>query len=467
FPAALKEFSCTLLFYSASAYEYVRSKFINCLPHPKSLRKCSEYEKKLQFGLQVDEMSIKNHVDWDDRATYALVFMLVALNGHFKTPIAQVVTAYYLIRSLTGKERANIVNQILQILSDHEINDIRSITFDGASTNLSMIESLGAKIRDIDMEPSFDHPVTGEPIFAIPDACHMLKLVRNVLDKFDLIDGDGNRIKWDFLVKLVERQEKEGVHLGTKITSRHINFYNEKMKVKLAAQVFITRVADALIFLEQDLNVLEFAGANATATFCRNINNIFDFLNSKQKFGKHEFQKCISAENIKELETKINDFINYIKSLKIYDKSTGTMLVLNHKKKIGFWGLIVAMKSEIKLATFLLNKKLISYLLTYKLSPDHLETFFSCIRRMGGFNNNPTCRQFKTAYKKLITHVNCLISEGSNCTIQDETKILQSGTTTNTALNVIEIENDPEISQSFFISLDHDYETSNSWSWNE
>ena len=31
--------------------------------------------------------------------------------------------------------------------------------------NLSMIENLGAKIGNIDMEPSFDHPVTEEPIF--------------------------------------------------------------------------------------------------------------------------------------------------------------------------------------------------------------------------------------------------------------------------------------------------------------
>lgn len=110
------------------------------------------------------------------------------------------------------------------------------------------------------------------------------------------------------------------------------------------------------------------------------------------------------------------------------------------------------MKSEFKLATFLLNERLISYLLTYKLSQDHLEIFFSCIRRMGGFNNNPTCRQFKTTYKKLIIHVNCFISEGSNCTVQDETKILQSGTTTNMALNVNETEKDSEMSQSLFIS---------------
>ena len=60
------------------------------------------------------------------------------------------------------------------------------------------------------------------------------------------------------------------------------------MKVKLAAKIFSTRVTDALMFLEQGLNVPEFAGANATATFCKN-NNIFDFLNSKQKLDKNEF----------------------------------------------------------------------------------------------------------------------------------------------------------------------------------
>ena len=59
--------------------------------------------------MQVDEISIKKMIDWDgkqyhrqvdlglnndesEEATYALVIMLVCLNGHFKTPIS-----YYFI----------------------------------------------------------------------------------------------------------------------------------------------------------------------------------------------------------------------------------------------------------------------------------------------------------------------------------------------------------------------------------
>jgi len=34
------------------------------------------------------------------------------------------------------------------------------------------------------------------------------------------------------------------------------------------------------------------------------------------------------------------------------------------------------------------------YLLTYKLSQDHLELFFSAVRARGGYNNNPNVRQF-------------------------------------------------------------------------
>ena len=40
--------------------------------------------------------------------------------------------------------------------------------------------------------------------------------------------------------------------------------------------------------------------------------------------------------------------------------------------------------------------------LTYKLSQDHLELFFSAVRAAGGFNNNPTAQQFMAAYKRLL-----------------------------------------------------------------
>ena len=41
-------------------------------------------------------------------------------------------------------------------------------------------------------------------------------------------------------------QEKEGLKYANKITSRHINFHKQKMKVKLAAQLLSSSVAVAL-----------------------------------------------------------------------------------------------------------------------------------------------------------------------------------------------------------------------------
>lgn len=43
-----------------------------------------------------------------------------------------------------------------------------------------------------------------------------------------------------------------------------------------------------------------------------------------------------------------------------------------------------------------------NYLPAYKLSQDHIEFTFGHITAHGGFNNNPTARQFMSIYKKKI-----------------------------------------------------------------
>lgn len=65
------------------------------------------------------------------------------------------------------------------------------------------------------------------------------------------------------------------------------------------------------------------------------------------------------------------------------------------------------------------------YLLTYKLSQDHLELFFSVIRARGGFNNNPNVRQFRGAYKRLLVRHQVKRGTG-NCLLRDNTAILDS-----------------------------------------
>jgi hypothetical protein len=51
-------------------------------------------------------------------------------------------------------------------------------------------------------------------------------------------------ILWRYLKDLVELQESQKVHLTTKIRRRHIDCQNEKMKVKLAIQLFSSGLAD-------------------------------------------------------------------------------------------------------------------------------------------------------------------------------------------------------------------------------
>jgi hypothetical protein len=66
----------------------------------------------------------------------------------------------------------------------------------------------------------------------------MIKLVRNTLGEKGIIFDDNNDpILWDYIKKLHELQDAEGLHLANKVKALHVNFYKQKMKVRLATQV--------------------------------------------------------------------------------------------------------------------------------------------------------------------------------------------------------------------------------------
>jgi len=56
----------------------------------------------------------------------------------------------------------------------------------------------------------------------------------------------------------------------------------------------------------------------------------------------------------------------------------------------------------LKLYYDLIESSKMDYLKMHKLRQDHLELFFGCIRAQGGCNNNPTSKQFMSAYRKLV-----------------------------------------------------------------
>ncbi|XP_054003287.1 uncharacterized protein LOC128889588 [Hylaeus anthracinus] len=169
-----------------------------------------------------DKMAIRQHVDYyKDRfvgsvdcgvniechttkvARDALVFLTNCLHLMWKLPIA-----YYLINGITADQKQNTW---------------------------------------------FKHPANDTKVNVYLDSCHMSKLVRNTVGTAKkLLDNNNDKIKWKHFEELHEMQEKENLHLGNKLRTKRIDFYKNKMKVKLASQLLSTS-ANALELCKNSL----------------------------------------------------------------------------------------------------------------------------------------------------------------------------------------------------------------------
>lgn len=97
--------------------------------------------------------------------------------------------------------------------------------------------------------------------------------------------------------------------------------------------------------------------------------------------SKAQFKKLLCKQNEIEVFNFIDDSINYLQSLKCntmkhINNEIQTISILKSTRKTGFVGLIITSKSikNIFIDTLITND--LDFLLTYKLSQDHLEMFF-------------------------------------------------------------------------------------------
>ena len=139
-------------------------------------------------SLMIDEMAIKKHIEWDGKrflgyvdiganidddstpvASEALVFMVVVLNGSWKVPCA-----YFLLKGMSGVERANLIMQCL--MKTHDVGvKVVSLTYDGPSCHFSMMADLGASLAPPNITPHFLHPADHSiKVYVLLDMCHML-----------------------------------------------------------------------------------------------------------------------------------------------------------------------------------------------------------------------------------------------------------------------------------------------------
>ena len=245
-----------------------------------SLKEKIEYKHGKKYGyvdMGVDLQTGKPFVgESPEKTNHALVFMVVDLKGRVKA-----TAGYFLINTLTGQEHANLVEIALITLHEHGVN-IHSFTYDGDRVNIAMVHALGANTRldSLQQKLFFPHPVTGHRIFLFPDPCHMLKNVRNAFaDAGPFYDTESRKIDWAHILALARIQENEKVY-AAKITPRHTNVKENKMKVRLAAQILSNSVREALLLLDTSGQVTN-ESLQGTAEFCGIFNDAFDILNCR------------------------------------------------------------------------------------------------------------------------------------------------------------------------------------------
>lgn len=449
----IKEFALTVYFYSPRAYRYIRS--IIPLPNPSLVRKWSASIQcdpgfikevfaslthevtnspiKKDCCLVIDAMAIRTQTVWtpqhdkyfgfvdygteipnppsDKLATEALVFLLVGTRSHWKCPIG-----YFLGNKTNAEIQSKLVSKALELAAEAGLK-VWSITADGTAVNLKTFELLGCKFlaNYDDMVTSFKHPTTGEEVFVILDPCHMLKLARNALEAHgSFVDGNGCSIEWQHIKELQNLQENQGLTLGNKLSSQHIQFQKHKMNVQLAAQTLSSSVANAIEFLDKSFKLPAFCNSDGTVEFIRTIDKLFDMLNSRNPLG-NGYKTPLKLDNKSAWEEIFTTSAHYLLSLKT--NATPQQFLSTTQRKTFIIGFVACIKSTINMATKMLSSSNnpFKYLLTYKFSQDHIELLFSCIRSRGGWNNNPNCLQFKYALRKMLIRNAITASKNSNC----------------------------------------------------
>lgn len=384
-----------------------------------------------------DEMKLKKLMEWcpktesyfglmnksenDDSEelsmiTDAIVFMVCGVNEFFKMPIS-----FHFIQSLNASERAKLVKELIKEITEAGI-EISNLTFDGLAANVAMCEIFGCSFKG-EIKPFFLNPVNKRPIHIIFDPSHMLKLARNTLgNRETLYDNKNHKIEWRYIIEL-EKVSRNSIFGHThKITKRHIQWKSREMHVRTAAETLSNSTADALEFLMNN-SVEKFSSASETITFIRTINDIFDIMNSMQVNNneQHSFKNAINLENHAEVFEFFKYAKSYLMSLQIMiPESRKRQKLIDSKVRTGFRGFlinIISISSMYK--DYVEETHWMLFFATYRLSQDHLEMFFGRVRMANGLNDNPTCKQFISAYRKLGLQADFSISKKSNITLRE------------------------------------------------
>lgn len=431
YPTEYKQFALLIYFLGPKSYKFIGKTLP--LPSVRTLRRMTEkwdylpglndfVFKIIEFQsksmsleekecvLCFDEMSIKSNLFYNvsrDRiigfhevngvkklvgAKSVLVLMARGLHKKWKQPIAYVFVETSCPAGYLKEMILNCIKKLLEI----QIH-VRALISDMGSNFLNL-----TKILDITEEKPF-FIVNDKKIFYFFDTPHLLKAIRNNFFKFLMVFED-KKLDKIYLEQFYKKDKVHNSRNAPKLTEIHIYPSNfQKMKVKLAAQVFSQSVVAGMsTFMEIGWLPPE---ASATVDFIGKIDKFFDLLNSSKKANAKFFNRAFIG---KEFQINfLNEMVYFFKNVKFISKTTG--VDITNKIKFAKCA-IITLKSLLSLWE---NDKKPIY--TRRLNQDCLENFFGTIRNQGGNCLNPTPIQFTRAFKKLFCMKYFEQAEGANC----------------------------------------------------
>lgn len=496
----IREFSLGLKFHSTAAYEFVRSKFNNNLPTVRSIQKWCESvdgspgistdalesiqkkavlyanengDKEMPVCLISDEMSVKKNVSWNRNvrefsgfaeyvnkstsdaaeldnklplANNALVFMIVGRD--FKIPVA-----YYLLAGLDATTRAALTIEVIKGVNETGAR-IMTLTSDGLAANVTVANLLGADFKN--NQPYFTSPTNeNHKIYVIWDAPHLIKIARGRFATKSLFHNE-KPLKWELIVLLHNLQKTRNINLGNKLSDLHVNFQSKKMNVRIAAQTISNSVADCLKQLSEDGEV-GFEEVEEEAEYMRTIRNLFDIMNYKERSqnSNNSFKQPICQSTAEEFFKYFDQATNYLENIEIETECNGKLVrkpLLKSQSFMTAFGFINNMTSIKGIYQDFVESGLLDEIITFQFSQDHLETWFSTVRRALGSNDNPSAFEFKYIFRKLlICHQFVYNGLKSNCHI-DNIPVL--------TVPVKHVRNmKPNIAHVLAVDIDFDYES--------
>ena len=164
----------------------------------------------------------------------------------------------------------------------------------------------------------------------------------------------------------------------------------------------------------------EIRGSEGTTDFVRKIDRLFDYLYSRNPFAKN-FKAPLRQETTSEWEPFLMSMINFLQSL----KGPNMQPISSSRRQSVVNGFCIAIKSTIEIANTLLNTPFYNYVLTYRMSQDHLELLFSRIRRKSGWNNDPNTTNFTSSMRSLLLKNAISPSVSANCHYFEESEFIE------------------------------------------